>query len=328
MTQLRRIVWSACLLPLVATLMGAGAVNAQSPAEWPQRSVKFILPLGPGSGVDVVARMIADKLSTRWGKPVVVENRPGGDSFVAITGVLSANDDHTLLFSPASSFTAHAYLHQKLPYDPKDLVPAARVSNTIVTLAVPAALNINSVKELVDLVRAKPGELNWATATGANDLLFAAFLKNQDLKMAKVPYRDTVQAINDLTEGRIHAYIAAYAIVRAQVQAGKVKVIALTNRRPAPALANVPTAAAAGFPLLTLDGLVGIFGTSKLAPNVREKIAADVKETLADPAISGRIAASGQVVSPGSAAEFAAEIQLQRDDVAAIGKALGIAAAK
>lgn len=313
---------------------GQGAALATLPANiaraqsaWPQRPVKFVLPLGAGSGVDFVARLLADKLSAQWSQPVIVENRPGGDSFIAINSMLTAADDHTLLFSPASSFTAHPFLHEKLTYNPNDLVPIARVSNTIVVLAVPTALGVNSIKELVELVRSKPERLNWATATGSNDLLLAAFLKSNNLIMAKVPYRDTVQAINDLSESRIQAYIAAYVIVRAQVANGRVKVIALTNRRSAPILPGIPTAAEAGFPALTLDGLVGIFGSPKVGAAVRDKVAADVQAALADPAIATRISATGQIVSPGGAAEFAAEIQQQRNDVARLGEILGIKAA-
>ena len=114
------IILSALALP------GMSAPRAQA---WPVRTVKFILTLGPGSGADIGARLVADKLSAQWGQPVVVENRAGGDGFVAITAFTSARDDHTLLFGPASSFTAHPYLHQKLPYDPRDLVPVARVSS-------------------------------------------------------------------------------------------------------------------------------------------------------------------------------------------------------
>ena len=113
--------------PLAAGALSAAAQPA-SPQSWPQRPVKFILPLGPGSGADIGARLIAEKLAAKWGQPVVVENRPGGDGFVAINAFVSARDDHMLLFGPASSFTAHPYLHDKLPYDPRDLAPVARVS--------------------------------------------------------------------------------------------------------------------------------------------------------------------------------------------------------
>ena len=106
--------------------------------------MKFVLPLGAGSGADLGARLLAEKLSARWGQPVVVENRPGGDGFVAITGFISANDDHILFLGPASSFTAHPYLHDKLPYKMSDLSPVARVSATVVTLNAPPSMNAKS----------------------------------------------------------------------------------------------------------------------------------------------------------------------------------------
>src|SRR5438876_8596771 len=101
---------------------------------WPTRSVRVILPLGPGAGADIGARLIAEKLAAKWGQAVVVENRPGGDGFVAITAFLSARDDHMLFFAPAASFTAHPYLHDKLLYDPRYLAAVGCVYATLVSL--------------------------------------------------------------------------------------------------------------------------------------------------------------------------------------------------
>src|SRR4051812_38463233 len=103
----------------IAFAVLAAATQASSAQSWPTRPVKLVLPLGPGSGVDIGARLIADKLSQKWGQAVVVENRPGGDGIVAITAFTGAKDDHVLLVAPTSSFTAHPYLHDKLPYDPR-----------------------------------------------------------------------------------------------------------------------------------------------------------------------------------------------------------------
>jgi tripartite-type tricarboxylate transporter receptor subunit TctC len=317
--------WAGAAIVLAA-LASPLAAQAQAPA-WPTRTVKFVLPLGPGSGADIGARLIAEKLSARWGQPVVVENRPGGDGFVAIGAFVGAKDDHTLLFGPASSFTAHPYLHDKLPYDPRDLAPVARVSATLVAIAVPPSLNVNSLGELVAMARAQPGKLNWATITGATDLVLAGFLKSSGLDMAKIPYRDPVQALNDVAEGRLHLYWAAYAIVRAQAQAGRVKIIAITASEPTSVLPDIPTATQAGFPQMTFDGLVGLYGTRDMPAELRERIAADVKAALADPVIAQRLTATGQLVVPGSAAEFAASIDKQRATVEAIAKVLGIKAA-
>ena len=314
----------------VSTLVAAGlALSALLPGSraaadvWPNRPVRFIVTLGPGSGVDIGARLFADKLSARWGQPVVVENRPGGDGMVAITSFLSAHDDHTLLVSPVSSFTAHPYFHDKLPYDPQDLIPIARISKTVVAVSVPTSLNVNSLKELEALARAKPDQLNWTTATGFTDFVFAGYLHTVGLKMAKVPYKNPAGAVTDLASGTIQVYMPAYAIVRPQVEAGTVKVLAVTNHERAPALPNVPTAVEEGYPSLEFDGLVGLFGPPGIADDVRAKIAEDIRTAASDPELLKRLTATGQIVSPGNAAEFAASIAQQRAQVAAVAKLFG-----
>jgi len=310
------------LLALALSALPSAAQN------WPQRSVRFILPLGPGSGADIGARLIAEKLAAKWGQPVVVENRPGGDGFVAINAFVSAHDDHMLLFGPAASFTAHPYLHDKLPYDPRDLAPVARVSATLIALSAPPQLNVNSLGDLLAMARAQPGKLNWASVTGATDLVVAAFLKREGIDMAKVPYRDPVQALNDVAEGRLQFYWASLAIVRGAIQAGRIKMLAITSSEPSSLAPGAPTVKQAGFPGLTFDGLVGFYGTRDMPNELREKIATDVRAVLADPVIVERFQATGQDVVPGSAAEFAADIDKQHVGAAENAKVLGIKAAR
>ena len=311
-------------LIVAAGLVLFSLVSAQANS-WPQRNVTFILPLGAGSGVDVTSRLIADKLSAKWGKPVVIENRPGGDAMVAISAFLSATDGHTLFMAPTSTFTAHPLLHAKLPYEISDLVPIARATNTLIAIGVPASLGVNSLAEFVKLAKDKPGSLNYAGTTGAVDFVVSGFLKESGVDVAKVPYKDGVQALNDLAEGRIQIYSAAYAIMRPQVEAGKVKVLALMNKERAASLPNIPTAKESGFPSLTLDGLVGLFGQRQMSAELRDRISADLVEVTNDPEFSKRVTATGQVVRPGNAAEFAAEIDEQRSRIAQAAKAAGLA---
>jgi tripartite-type tricarboxylate transporter receptor subunit TctC len=312
---------------VLAAFAWSTTVSAAEP--WPQRNVRFIVTLPPGSGVDLGARLYADRLSAKWGQAVVVENRPGGDGVVAITAFINAQDDHTLLFAPVSSFSAYAYLHpeEKVPYDQRDLVPIARVSNTVVVIGVPASSNINSMKELVDRAKAQPGKLNWNTATGVSDFLFEGFEKSGGVRWTKVPYRNTVEALNDLADGRIDVWCGAYTIARPQVQNNKVKLLAVANRERAPMLADLPTVAEAGYPTLHFDGLVGLFGPRKMSEELRTRIAADIA-AVSDKAMSDKLAVSGQVMSPGKAAEFAASIEEQRTTVAKIANELGIKAAE
>jgi tripartite-type tricarboxylate transporter receptor subunit TctC len=314
----------ALIFCAIAALCTVSAPSSAQTGAWPQRPVHFVVPLGPGSGVDITARVFADKLSAKWGQPVVVENKPGGDAFIAITAVIGAHDDHVLLFAPASTFTAHPLLHEKLPYDINDLVPIARVTNTLIALGVPADLGVGTVKELAAKIEATPGRLNYASVTGANDLMFAAFLKTEKLDMAKVPYKDPVTAINDLSEGRIQAFVGAYAIMRPRILAGKVTVIALTNLQHAAALPDIPTGKEAGYKSLEFDGLVGLLGPRDIPQAAIDRIAADVREIAAEPDVVARLSSTGQVINPGSPAEFKAALDDQRATVAAIGKVLDI----
>ncbi len=320
-----RVIAATIGFALALPVLSSASAQAQG---WPTKAVRFIVPLGPGSGVDIGARLFADRLAKKWNQSVVVENQPGGDAIVAINAFLSANDSHVLLIAPASAFTHHPYTMDKLPYNPADLIPVARISNTIVAYSVPATLGINTLPELLAKAKAEPGKLNWAGATGMIDFVMLAHLKKAGGEFTRVPYRNPVQPATDLAEGRIQFYIGAYAIVRPHVEAGKVKIIAITNKARAAVIPNVPTVAEAGFPDLTTDGLIGVFSTKELPADVRSKIAADIKEASADPVIVDRLKATGQVMNIGNPAEFAASIEEQKAQAAAVAKVLGLKSAQ
>ena len=291
---------------------------------WPQRPVKFIVTLGPGSGVDFGTRLLGDRLSKRWGQPVVVENRPGGDAVVAVTAVISANDDHVLLASPTSALTAHPYMLQQMPYQDSDLVPIARGWNTIIVIAVATSMDVKTMRDLVAMTRANPGKLNWAGTTGAIDFLFAGFLKKNNLEMARVPYRNPQDAANDVATGRIQVTEASLATLRPQLQAGTIKMLASSNSMRPPSHPEVPTVSEAGFPELTLDGLVGFFGPHGMPAALREHIAADVRAVVHEPDFGEKLSVTGQIANAGGPAEFAAAMQEQRDRLAIAATELGL----
>jgi len=304
----------------------AGWVTPSLAQAWPQRTVRFILTLGPGSGTDIGGRLLADRLTKKWGQPVVIENRPGGDGIVAINAFVSAKDDHILLLSPTSSFIAHPWVHENRPYQASDLAPIARVSNTIIGISVPIDMAVNSMQELVALAKAKPGELNWVGITGALDFNFAGWLKVASLDMKKVPYRNPVEAANDLAANRVQVYESAVAIAQPQLQAGKIKLLAVVNTARAPLYPNIPTVAEAGQPALTIDGLVGLFGPPTMPIALRQRIAADIKQVMEnDSIIKDRLTATAQIFAPGGPEEFAGAIESQRAIIAKNAKDLGIA---
>ena len=321
MKNTKKLALFAAVIVLSALTLSGTVSSAQI---WPQRIVKLIVPLGPASGADVTARLLADHLSRRWGQAVVVENRPGADGMVGLTAFLSGSDDHVLLFTPTGTFTAHPFLHEKLAYNPSQLVPIARVTNTLVAITVPTSLKLNSLAELTTFVRSQPGRYHWASITGATDLVFSGFLKSAGLTMVRVPYRESVLAINDLSEGRIEVFLSALATVLPQVTGGKIKMLALTNHERAPVVPEVPTVIEAGYPTLQYDGLVGLFATAGMPVELRERIAGDVRAVIADPTVATRVAGTGQIVSPGTPAEFASSIEAQLTTFAAIAKSLDL----
>jgi tripartite-type tricarboxylate transporter receptor subunit TctC len=316
------------MLRLIASLAMATAVicgAALAQQSYPARTVRLILPFGPASATDTTARLFANRLSERWGKPVVVENRPGGDGLVAIKAFLDAHDDHALFFGPAGAFLVHLYDEDTPSYDARDIVPIAGIYITVLAISVPASLNINTIGELVAHARAQPGKFNAAAATGNSDFLIFGFIKDMDLQITKVPYRDIMQAPNDLVEDRIQVLSTSLAVVLPFMQAGRIKVLAVTSRQRAHSAPDVPTAAEAGYPGLTMETAGGLYGTKDMPRELRESIAADFRKVAEDdPLIAKRLADTGQIMAIRGPADFAASVQEQNDQLATIAKTLGL----
>lgn len=313
---------------IAASLIGvalAGLPALAQTAAWPQRTVKFIIPFGGGAGADIGARLVAERLQQRWGKPVIVENRPGGDGLVAIGAFMGANDDHVLMFASTGSYTVHPFQYEKLPYDLKtDLMPIAQVSNTILAIGVPASTKITSLKDMVAQMKAEPGKFNVALVPGITELVFDGFVKKEGVSATKVPYRNIVEGVSDLSVGRLQMMMAAYAILQPGIEGKTVRPLAVTGRERFSAVPDLPTAREAGVPSLELEGLVGLFGPKSMPLELRERIGNEVVEVVKDPAIAAKLIATGQAVNPGSARAFEASIQRQIDQVTEIANLVGM----
>ena len=234
-----------------------------------------------------------------------------------------------LLFAPSASFTAHPFLHDTLPYKPSDLVPIVRVSNTVIGISVPADLPITSVNNLVEMALAKSGELNWAGVTGGLDFLVESWLKKSNIDMKKVPYRNPVDAANDLAANRVQFFQSAYAIARPQLQAGKIRLLAVTNTVRAPVAPDIPTIREAGHPDLEFDGLVGLFGPPFMPMALRDQIANDIMELIGnDSKIKEQLAITAQLLNLGGPAEFAMSVDRQRAQIAQAAKKLDTKSAR
>ena len=318
-----RMKHAALALGLLGTIaLSAERSQAQS---WPQKTVRVITPNNAGSAGDLTARLFAERLTERWGRPVIVENRPGADGILAVTGFLGGRDDHTLLFSFAGVITINPLIHDKLPYDPAhDLVPIVSAADSFFGIAVSERLKVNSLGDFIGLVRAQPGKLTWAATPGVPYYIFAALLQSAGIQMARAPYREFAPALTDLGEGRIHAIATGLAVLLPQAQAGKTRVLMVTNRERSPLAPDVLAAKEAGYPGLMFEGVVGFYGWRDMPVDLKDRIAADVRTVAADPAVAARVASVGSVVRVGTPAEFAAAIEEQRAKIAAIVRTTGM----
>jgi tripartite-type tricarboxylate transporter receptor subunit TctC len=323
--------WSrvtAAVLMLTPALF-TGVAHAQPSPQtsfptWPQKTVRFVIPLPPGSGTDLAGRLVAERLTERWGQPVVVENRQGADGIPAVSSFLSARDNHTFLLSFAGVITFNALLHERLPYDPAtDLVPIAPVIDNFLGVSATALLKVNSLALLVQAARAQPGKLNWAATPGLPYYVLLALQKSAGIDMVQVSYRDFAPAYHDLNQGRLHVAATGVPTLAPHHQAGTAKLLFVTNRDRSPQTPDVPTAAEAGYGELTFEGTVGLYGWRDMPASLKERIATDLNAITADPAFRARAVAVGTAPRIGTPAAFAAAIEEQRAKIAAIHQASG-----
>jgi tripartite-type tricarboxylate transporter receptor subunit TctC len=315
---------------VVAALLGLAHIgSAAAQSAYPSRTVRFLLPYGAGSATDTAARLFADGLGKLWGKPVIVDNRPGGDGLVSLSAFTQAKDDHVLWFGPAGAFTALPYMHDTLPFDPSPAMnPVVSISVVVLAISVPASLKVDTMSQLVAMARSEPGKLNAAAANGISDFLLFGFFKKQGLQVAEVPYRDIMQAPSDMLAGRVQVLSSSLAVPQPLANAGRLKIRVVTSKRRAPSQPDVPTAIEAGYPDLTFESIGGVFGPPGMPAELRNRIAADFRKVAsANPLIEQRLAATGQIMSLRSPDQFAAAITEQRETLTALAKTLGLKAA-
>jgi tripartite-type tricarboxylate transporter receptor subunit TctC len=300
---------------------------AGAAADWPHRPVRLIAPVPAGSASDFSARLFAERLSQRWGQPVIVENRPGADGVMGVSAFLSADDDHALLYAISAVVTVHPITHEKLSYDPiRDLVPISSASNVVLAIAASQKNAIRSLGGLVEMARAQPGKLNWSSSPGLPPLVVGGFLKSSKLDIAFVSYRDLAPALQDLGGGRIDVLVHALSVIMPQVHSGGARLLAVASDDRVSLAPDVPTVTEAGFPELRMDGLLGFYGRRGMPDTLRDRIASDVRVVANDPDLRERLAGAGQTARSGTAADFAALLEENRRRLADLARTIGFKA--
>ncbi len=286
------------VIAALAFAVHAASTTAGVAQQWPTRPVRFVLPFGPGSGADTAARLITDALQKKWGQPVIIDGKPGGDGLLSLQTVVSAKDENTLFFGPSSMFVVQRYMHPNISFNPEsDLTPIAGLAQVQIAMAVPASLGISTLREFVALARAKPKETSYAVAPGFSEFVLDGFVKENGLAIAKVPYRDITKSPLDLGENRIQLCMQSYAAMRSYAQTGKIKIIAINSRARSPIAPDIPSVVEAGYPDLLASPVLGLLGPRGMPIELRRRIASDVLAAL-DKTVRERLTQTGQPATP------------------------------
>ena len=303
------------------------AGHTQNPkGDFPNKPVRLIVPVAAGGPTDIVARMLAEKLSKMWGQQVVIENKGGAGTNIGNEYVAQSDPDgYTVLFATAS-LAVNSSLYRSLNYDPiADFAPVSLVTELAYFVFVPNSSPAHSIKEFIDYAKSRPGKLTIASpGTGSAPFLAEMlFLQMADLKMTHVPYRGASPAFTDLIPGRIDCYFGSGTLL-SYARSGQVRVLATTGAKRDAAAPDVPTIAEAGVRGYDVTAWQALFVPAKTPPAIVRKISADTNAALADPAIKDKLAQAGYVAEGSSPEELE---QLLKSEIAkwsAVIKSVGI----
>jgi len=316
-------IFHRALIVGVAMIAATGA-HAQA---WPDRPIKFIMTAPAGSSIDTLGRTIAEKLSPRLGQPVVVENKAAAGGTVATTEVArAAPDGYTMLLGYPAPL-AFAPLLQKLPYDVrKDLAPVIITSNQPSVLAVNAALPIKNIAELIAYGKANPGKLNYASVgNGSSSHLTMELLKSvSGLDAVHVPFNGSPPAVTATVQGETQMLFAVMQPLQAQIQAGKLRAIAVTTAKRFPLLPDLPTIAESGYPSVVSDAWNGIVVPADTPKPIVARLNAEINAILKDPEVVKKMQAQGFDLVGGTPEDFGALMKADTDRWAPVIKQVGL----
>ena len=318
-------------IALAAVVACSAEVSAQSSGQtqaqgYPNQAVKIVVPFGAGSITDTLARQVADRLGTMWGQSVIVENRPG---LPGTTSVAKATPDGYTLMLTSNGHVIAKTINKNVSFDPvADFAGVIRVAFAPVVMVVPMDLPVKSLKDFIELARAKPGTLNFSSAGVASTTFLAAEVMRQaaDIQMVHVPFKGVPEALTAVIRGDVQMYFTPVPDTVEQSAAGKVRPIAINSATRSPQLPDIPTVAEAGLPTYKYDAWFGIMAPAQTPRPIVEKVNKDVAAILAAPDLVERLAKQGSVPAPNTPAEFDAVIKADAERFAKVLAAAGIEA--
>jgi tripartite-type tricarboxylate transporter receptor subunit TctC len=310
-------------------MLAAMTANAGTPGEYPARPLRIVVPQGAGGSTDLTARIVGQRLADVFGQPVIVDNRPGAGSIHGTDVVVKASPDGHTLLVVGSSVSLNPLLHKKLPFDPhRDLAPVTRLTFFSNLLVAHPSVPAQSVKELIALAKAKPGQLSFAssgTATGPH-LSAELFKYMTGTDMVHVPYKGAAPANNAVLAGEVQLVIASTVALLPHVRAGKLRGLAVTTSRRSPVAPDIPTVAESGVPEYEHNDWNGLFAPAKTPRHVVAKVNTEVLRILQTPDVSTFFLQRGSEPAGTSPEGFTAFIRDYTPKWAKVIKAAGITA--
>lgn len=298
-------------LACVSTLMLVAASGAWAQA-YPAKPVKLLVGFPAGGGLDVLARIIGQRVSEQWGQQIIVENKPGAGSNIAgEIAAKSAPDGYTLLHTNIALMSINPALYGKMSFAPmKDLTPIVQLVNLPLAVMVRADSPFNSMKDLVDFARANPGKLNFGSGGngGVPHLALELLNSSYNLKITHVPYKGSSDAVKDLLGGPIDVMCDAISVGLSQVKAGKLKALAVTTESRHPALPDTPTTTEAGYPKFQVTGWQGWVAPAGTPRAILERVNAETNKAMNDPATRAKLFEQGYLPAGGSVDAFAKQL--------------------
>jgi tripartite-type tricarboxylate transporter receptor subunit TctC len=313
-----------------ATMLGvASGAAAEAPADFPSRPVRIIVPQAPGAGIDLQARVLAQKLSELWGRQVVVEDRPGANAIIGLDYVAkAAPDGYTIVYAPVTSVTTNAFIYKKLAYDPqRDFAPITQTTeNPMGVVAYPGS-GIKSIKDLVARAKQEPGKLNYGSFGIGNltHMMGVLLSSAAGIEMAHVPYKGQTPEMTDIMSGQIPVGFTTMAGAAGLVEGGKLNLLATFGPKRDAQFPDTPTVAEAGYPGVVVVGWSGVLAPARVPKPIIDKLHAGLVQVLAMPDVQAAIVKQGSnPVSSKSPEEFAAFIRAEMEKYRPVVKAAGL----
>jgi len=318
--------WAAIFLSSL-NLMHYGFAQTQT-LNFPVKPVRIIVPQTPGGASDALARIVGQKLSEKWGQPVVIENRSGAGGNIGMDAVAKApGDGHTLLMSYVGSHAINPSIYSKLPFDPEaDFVAVATLANVPFVAAINASVPVTNMKGLVAYASQKPVSFGSAGNGSVNHLLGEMFNTDSGSKMQHIPYKGAAPALTDLISGQIQVVFTSLPSVAQHIRSGTVKGLGVTGSKRAAAFKDIPTISDSGFPGFVINPWFGLFASKGTPASVVRQINADVKKVLEEKDILEKFSALGAEPFESTPQEFQAMLHADIKTWAAVVKSSGATA--